>query len=596
MASLDLLLERLVTNCSIYDEMPHSFDDTLIDKLVDSIEFEESSITVVRNFVRGIDFESRCIPIQIIIRLLDAAIVKKRFRDDDLLLEFVQKSEDLLPQSRPPKLLDDLFRLYQRPEVFAIRKPDAWLTVIRWAINQIDDDSTSVFLRRQYQSFICQVPPADARRLLIISGAVEMFIRRTRRGQQSNFILDVVTRILDKYSNELEVEELMSYVESIRNSSRIGENSLRLLAKLRELHSTLKIPLTPGSWQCESNRVDLICFLLEMNQNPRDRVIAINDEVNEQFVENIDQLVDLLIYSPAVKLHHKTKILHRMSNKQLKTFLEQLNVEVKVENKIRITEVSKLLPKLASHVTIQQVATLFEALDVRVLESSSLLQELSRVYGPDIFSRTEFSNFKNRLRARLTDMIRTSALESEWEQTDTALEIAYIFPCFLPENEDLQALSRSNRNSPYVMSMVLKLMRDHYGGIPDDLLRYYILESADPAPQLVCMHYLSTPMIFGSLSREEIVEYLESGLSDNGMDMRQETLKFAETAMAKPNLKDAVITVLTEYKNDRWIGRYVRRLLCEEHIQQENESVVIVREMLASLNVHGNDEDIKDCY
>ena len=82
-----------------------------------------------------------------------------------------------------------------------------------------------------------------------------------------------------------------------------------------------------------------------MNQNPRDRVIAINDEVNEQFVENIDQLVDLLIYSPAVKLHHKTKILHRMSNKQLKTFLEQLNVEVKVENKIRITEVSKLLPK-----------------------------------------------------------------------------------------------------------------------------------------------------------------------------------------------------------------------------------------------------------
>ena len=221
--------------------------------------------------------------------------------------------------------------------------------------------------------------------------------------------------------------------------------------------------------------------------------------------------------------------------------------------------------RLASHVTIQQVATLFEALDVRVLESSSLLQELSRVYGPDIFSRPEFSNFKNRLRARLTDMIRTSALESEWEQTDTALEIAYIFPCFLPENgcflialkiitvlkfsEDLQALSRSNRNSPYVMSMVLKLMRDHYGGIPDDLLRYYILESADPAPQLVCMHYLSTPMIFGSLSREEIVEYLESGLSDNGMDMRQETLKFAETAMAKPNLKDAVITVLTEYKN-----------------------------------------------
>ncbi|ULU07642.1 hypothetical protein L3Y34_018977 [Caenorhabditis briggsae] len=566
MSSLDLLLERLVNNCSIYDEMPHSFDDTLIDKLVDSIEFEESSIIVVRNFVKSIDFESRCIPIQMIIRLLDAAIVKKKFHDDELLLEFVQGSEDLLPQARPPKLLDDLFRFYQRPEVFAIRKPDAWLPVIRWAINEIDDDSTSVFLRRQYQTFICQLQSSDARRLLIISGAVEIFIRRTRR---------------DRYSDDLEVEELHSYVESIRNAARIGENSLRLLVKLKELHQTLTIPLTPGTWQCESNRVDLICFLLESNPDPCHGIMAFSDGGNDERVQNVDQLVDLLLYSPAVKLHHKTKILHRMSEKQVKTFLEQLNEEVKVENKVRIPELSKLLPKLAPRVTVQQIATLFESLGARVLESSLLLQ---------------LSEFKNRLRARLTDMIRTSALESEWEQTDTALEIAYIFPCFLPESEDLQALSKSSRNSPYVMSMVLKLMRDHYGGIPDDLLRFYILESADPAPKLVCMRYLCSPMIFGTLSREEIVEYLEAGLSDNGMDMRQEALKLAELAMSKLNLKDTMIDMLTEYKNDRWIGRYVRRLLCEEHVVQENESVVIVREMLASLSVHGNDDEIKDCY
>ncbi|CAP37820.2 Protein CBG20880 [Caenorhabditis briggsae] len=596
MSSLDLLLERLVNNCSIYDEMPHSFDDTLIDKLVDSIEFEESSIIVVRNFVKSIDFESRCIPIQMIIRLLDAAIVKKKFHDDELLLEFVQGSEDLLPQARPPKLLDDLFRFYQRPEVFAIRKPDAWLPVIRWAINEIDDDSTSVFLRRQYQTFICQLQSSDARRLLIISGAVEIFIRRTRRGEQSNFIVDVVTRILDRYSDDLEVEELHSYVESIRNAARIGENSLRLLVKLKELHQTLTIPLTPGTWQCESNRVDLICFLLESNPDPCHGIMAFSDGGNDERVQNVDQLVDLLLYSPAVKLHHKTKILHRMSEKQVKTFLEQLNEEVKVENKVRIPELSKLLPKLAPRVTVQQIATLFESLGARVLESSLLLRELSRVYGPDIFSRPELSEFKNRLRARLTDMIRTSALESEWEQTDTALEIAYIFPCFLPESEDLQALSKSSRNSPYVMSMVLKLMRDHYGGIPDDLLRFYILESADPAPKLVCMRYLCSPMIFGTLSREEIVEYLEAGLSDNGMDMRQEALKLAELAMSKLNLKDTMIDMLTEYKNDRWIGRYVRRLLYEEHVVQENESVVIVREMLASLSVHGNDDEIKDCY
>lgn len=79
------------------------------------------------------------------------------------------------------------------------------------------------------------------------------------------------------------------------------------------------------------------------------------------------------------------------------------------------------------------MASLFEALGSRVLESSSLLQELSRVYGEDIFSRPEFADFKNRLRGRLTDMIRSSALESNWELTDTALEVGYIFPCFLPD-------------------------------------------------------------------------------------------------------------------------------------------------------------------
>lgn len=593
MTSLDLLLERLVSNCSIYDEMPHSFDDTLIDKLTETIEFEESSMTVLRHFVQEIDFESKCIPIQIVIRLLDAAISKGNFHDDELLSEFIQRSEDLLPQARPPKLLDDLFKLYRKPEVFAIRKPEAWLHVIRWAINQIDSDISSVFLRRQYQEFICQMPPADARRLMIISGAMEVFIRRTSPELYSNYVVDVVTRILNRYSNDLVAEECMSYVESVRKSPRVGENSLKLLAKLKELHPSLAIPLAPGSWANESNRVDLLSFLLESLPNPVEGINPIGDGTN---AVKIDRLVDLLLYSPAVKLHHKTKILHRMTDRQINHFLEQLKAEVQAENKIRITSIAKLLPKLAPRVTIPQIVSLFEAIGSRVLESSSLFEELCSVYGPNIFNQSEFTEFKTRLRGRLTDMIRNSTVESEWEVTDTALEIAYIFPCFLPGNEDLQALSQKCRNSPYVMVMVLKLLRDHYGGIPNDLIRYHILESADPAPKLVCMAYLTSPMIFESLSADEVVEYLDSGLTDDGMEVRQEALKLAEAALTKHNLKDAVMNSLIEYRNDRWIGRFVRRLLCEEQLQQENESINIVREMLASLNVQGNDDDVKDCY
>ncbi|CAH04748.1 Non-specific serine/threonine protein kinase [Caenorhabditis elegans] len=504
---MDLLLERLVSICSVYDELPHSFDDTLIDKLVDSIQFE---------------------------------------------------------------------------------------AVIRWAINEIDQEHTSVFLRRRYSDFICQVPSTEARRLLIISGAVEIFARRSR-ASPSSCIADAATQILSRYAMDLAAEECITYVESLRNSPRQGERSLKLLVKLKEIHSNLTIPLTPGSWSNESNRVDVISLLLALNPNPCDGIEAYRD--NDHLIENVDQLIDMLLYSPAVKIYHKTKILHRMNERHFKTFFEQLIVDVKIESKITIGEVTGLLSSLAPRASHQQMAQLFESLGGRVLESRSLLQELFRIYGPDVFEFPEFSDFKNRLRTLLTNMIRTSMLESAWEQTDTALEIAYIFPCFLPENEDIQALSQNNRNSPYVMCSVLKLMRDHYGGIPEDLIRHFLLESADPAPKLICMKYLSNPDFFDSLSAEELEKYLDAGLSDDGMEMRQEAIKLAEKALGKAQLKDRVIDVITEYKNDRWLSRYVRRLLCEELAPQpENESILILRQMLSSLNVHANEDEVKDCY
>nr|pir hypothetical protein Y53F4A.a - Caenorhabditis elegans [Caenorhabditis elegans] len=264
--------------------------------------------------------------------------------------------------------------------------------VIRWAINEIDQEHTSVFLRRRYSDFICQVPSTEARRLLIISGAVEIFARRSR-ASPSSCIADAATQILSRYAMDLAAEECITYVESLRNSPRQGERSLKLLVKLKDkkfytsifslvlrfffiwkfdfkrnyvfflihskffkfrilffllkiIHSNLTIPLTPGSWSNESNRVDVISLLLALNPNPCDGIEAYRD--NDHLIENVDQLIDMLLYSPAVKIYHKTKILHRMNERHFKTFFEQLIVDVKIESKITIGEVTGLLSSLPS--------------------------------------------------------------------------------------------------------------------------------------------------------------------------------------------------------------------------------------------------------
>lgn len=87
--------------------------------------------------------------------------------------------------------------------------------------------------------------------------------------------------------------------------------------------------------------------------------------------------------------------------------------------------------RLAALVPLSDIASLFEHLDVRVLESSSLLEQLSKTYNPRIFDAPEFASFRNKLKSHLTTLIR-QAVDSQWEQTDTALEVANIFPCFLP--------------------------------------------------------------------------------------------------------------------------------------------------------------------
>lgn len=118
---------------------------------------------------------------------------------------------------------------------------------------------------------------------------------------------------------------------------------------------------------------------------------------------------------------------------------------------------------------------------------------------------------------------------------------------FANSAEDLQAVIAQHRNSPYPMTQVLKLLWNHYGGIPIEQIQYFLLCGADPAPKLICMQYLSTNDMFDTLSVDEICEYLEAAFTDENGELREEALKLAEKAIVK--FKERIVEFLKDYRN-----------------------------------------------
>ncbi|CAB81975.3 uncharacterized protein CELE_Y116F11B.7 [Caenorhabditis elegans] len=415
MATLDHLLEELFEACSVFDKFPVSFNRTLIDELVDCLDFEEPTLTVIRKFVRNLDFEGKLAPIRMVIRLLDAAIKNNKFRnEDDLLLEFIQKSEAILSRPRNRLLLQDLFNFYTNPVVFAVREPESWLVVIRWVMNEFADEYLSCFHIDLFVKFICQIPSAaEARRLNIISEAIS-----------PDLVGSFSARIIYNYAQDLTIDECNTFVNNFRLSS-LGYRwpAIRVLLKMRELHPSLVIPLAPASWTEENRRVDVICRLLFPMDFDTLKMMDVQ-------LENVEALVDSVLDSP-VDIDLKEKMLDHMNERQFEKYFDELLSFAKIESNDVNIHVTSALRSLPQHATRQKVAQLFEALGDKILDLALILN-LSLAYGSNAFDFPEFEKFKDRYSKLVSDAIKAPVGESNAERIITVLECMKLFPCFLP--------------------------------------------------------------------------------------------------------------------------------------------------------------------
>ncbi|CAI5440872.1 unnamed protein product [Caenorhabditis angaria] len=565
MISLSENIEKFVENCQNFDELPHCFDDTLVDKLVESVKFDAPTILLIEKLLENLDFEGRCVPIQITIRLLESAIRHGAYKINPQLQDLLIESEQLLLQNRPAKLIDDLFNFYSSPQIFESRKAENWLKIIHWSLNQIDEPQTSVFVRRTLQKFICRLNLGDARRLMIISGVVQIFVRKI----DSIHIIDPLTKILEYFVSELVPEESLSIVDTIRNSARqLGLNTIKLLVKLQKTHPGLIIPYTPDKWKYESNRVEAIVHLLE------EPAVGAEEQA---------QMVEMVTVSSAFRIYHQILIIQHMTDAQIDEFLQNLEIRTNDRRLVRITDLALLIPKLKGKVGSERILRFLDHLGDRILESTAIFEALKSSFGEEILAKHQ------KTRDLLTRGLHQENIDCQI--LDTCLEAAWMFPCFLPTQEEVMqiVLRKSSESSPYVLTSCLKILRDYFGGIPMEIAQNIVQNCVDPPPRLLTMQWLNET----DEKIDEPEKLIESCLEDLDMELRAEAMKMARKYCAANN---NIELVLREWIEDKFIGSECREIIGLPPFENPDETILIIEEMLSALKVQPNDDDVMDCY
>ncbi|VDM77411.1 unnamed protein product, partial [Strongylus vulgaris] len=163
-------LKQLFERCSTIEELPHSFDDTLIDNLIDNIDLNDVRLVdFIKSSLSSTNFESAA---SVIVSLLLRLYTKhcKSLRDADAdQRDQLARTEVLLDQDRPARVLSDLLTLYIT--CYRVRDQGEWDNVVFWSVSQLSNEGLSIFVRRLIEDFLCLVEDADIVQLFLASVA-----------------------------------------------------------------------------------------------------------------------------------------------------------------------------------------------------------------------------------------------------------------------------------------------------------------------------------------------------------------------------------------------------------------------------------------
>uniref|UniRef100_A0A1I7XDA4 Glutathione peroxidase n=1 Tax=Heterorhabditis bacteriophora TaxID=37862 RepID=A0A1I7XDA4_HETBA len=511
-------LNTFLFDCDEYEELPHTFDDTLIDKFIDYTDFCDSSLcTYLLELINRIEFKlTGSVTLSVFLRMFEKWMSsspklsdanRKEIGKMILMCDSIIFGERL----RPPKVISDLIRLYTT--CHSLRTD--WTDVVVWVLSKLPEEGLSVYIRRQMEDFLCLFSRSEA--VSFISSLFEMFSITA-----SGIILNGLSRVLLHFSDLLLEDQIESIINTIRNSYVAGDAVFKFVANIN----------------CP-NRNDIH-----------------------------DLIADALL-SPSFKLCNFVDVIDLLDEK---------------------------------------MANVIDSCYDRLLESSSILEELYSGYPENCFDSPSMLTIKSKLEETLAKAIT----DSDWGLRDTAIEIASLIPSFRHVLGPLTPLITSDP-SPYVRASALRcILRECYEDC--DLIaicKTMVISDADPEPRLVIRPDYNIILSYYYIFRLVAIKYLSSSLphsiasayyvlttaiEDSDVDVRMEMLNMCTALLRDEKYAEGTKAELLQWTEDSEIGARVRQVLGEPLSHPSEPALHILTDMISALKIHTTEGDIIDCY
>ncbi|KAK6732423.1 hypothetical protein RB195_016666 [Necator americanus] len=558
-------LKQFLERCSTIEELPHSFDDTLVDSLIDNIDLNDERLTeFIKSSFTSVNFETATSVVVSLLLRLYAKLAQTIADNDEGVSEQLTRTEVLLEQDRPAKVFSDLFTLYIIS--YRFKQEFGWDHVVFWAIAQLPNEGLSIFVRRLVEDFLCLTQDEDVVQLFLASVA-ELFCCT-----DSILIMNGTARVLLNFADRLNPDQIGLIIDTIQTGDLLGDTVYQLAARIRPDMGLLD-DLSLSKWRNETARCQTIMKLILQSQARSDT----------------SDLIAAVLLSPFVKLGSFVNVIDLLSDKELQEYLPSMCRIVTDRRRAPLSDLQGMISKLAGRLDIVDLPKVLESCFNRLLESPCLLEELCKGYGNDCLNHPSMASIRDRLAVEITKAVS----HSDWEVRDTVVEIAAIVPCFRPMLGPLIPLVRFDR-SCYVRAAALRCLildAQYYEEELPQLCENVILLDVDAEPRLVAIRYLQSTL---AKNISHVFRILPKAIEDTDDEIRRIMIEMCSTLLVVEEYAADTMKELQEWTEDAQIGAAVRAVLGEPSVLRPDPVEHILADMMNALRIRFN--DTIDCY
>ncbi|KAJ1346884.1 hypothetical protein KIN20_001807 [Parelaphostrongylus tenuis] len=560
-------LEQVFKYCATLERLPHSFDETLIDDLIDKVDFTDSRLgDFVKTRLSSTNFEADAsVAVSLVLRLYSKYCLS--LSDDDMdVVRQLERTEVLLEQrNRPANLLSDLLGLYTA--CYRFRRQCEWKNVIIWCVSNLPNEGISIFIRRQIADFLSLNKCSDEMKLFLPAIA-ELFCHT-----DSNYVRNDAASILTNFTDHLNNDQIRSIINTVQSIGLAGDVVYQLAAKVQP-DMELAGDLSPTIWKNETARCHLIMKILEQSSR--------HEDVNDLFAS--------VVVSPCMKLRWFVDVIDLLSDKTLHKYLPKIHHILLDPRRSPLSDLQSMLSKLSARLTLSEISPILDRCFPRLLESPYLIEAVCKAYGSDCLDHPTMTDIRDKLALEIGKAISNS---DYWEVRDTALEVATIVPSFRPTLGPLRQLVVSDP-SPYVRAAALRCLimdAECYEQEVPQLCESVVCSDPDAEPRLVAIRYLHSTL---PSNIENVFRILPKAIEASDDEIRRLMVEMCSTLLVTKEYAADTAAELQEWIEDPEIGADVRAVLGKSPVEQPNPVEHILTDMMNALSLHFS--DTIDCY